>query len=880
MTPILAFIFLYAGLGAVSDEAAAVAEAARQLHAVRLSELVAIDGQLNEAVWTSAPAATAFKQRDPNEGAAPSERTEVRLAYDDDALYVAARMHDSQPKGIVARLGRRDAWLQADAFVVYLDGYHDRRSGLFFSVNAAGTLRDGTLYNDDWDDDTWDGVWDGRARIDDDGWTVEMRIPYSQLRFKNQPDLVFGINCRRFQARTKEDSYLAIRPKKENGFVSRFPELHGITGISPPGRISITPYATTRGTLTTHDPANPFSDGSEFAPALGADAKIGIGSGLTVDATVNPDFGQVEVDPAVVNLSDVETFFDEKRPFFVEGSNLFNFGYGGASNFIGFNFPNPDFFYSRRIGRAPEGGLQDYDYLSAPSGTTILGAPKVSGKVADHWNVATLHSFTQREFAEASAGGTVTRTEIEPAAYYGVARAQRELPDNCYGIGFVGTYARRSFADPRLRDDVNAASLTGGLDGWAFLGASKSWVLTGWTGASQVKGNAARLTALQEGPQHYFQRPDATHVELDENATALSGWAGRFALNKEKGNVQFNVAYGFITPGFDTNDLGFLWRADVKNGHLWGAYRWTEPGRFARSASVEAGVFRSTDFEGNRTWDGVFVFTGLQFLNYHRLQAFAAYNPDTLNPRLTRGGPLTLNPHGLEWDVSMRSDDRRSFWARAGAHGTDYAAQADWSRSVFVGCEWRPGSNISVSLEPRFDMTRTAAQYIDTFEDPLAVDTYGHRYVFARLEQETFSAGIRLNWTFSPRLSLQLYAQPLVASGAYADFGELARPRSYDFQRYVDISLSHGSYAADPDGAGPAPAVAFDNPDFNFHSLRGNAVLRWEFRPGSTAYFVWTQSRVDEEPTGGFQLGRSFGRLLAADADNIFLVKVAYRFGK
>ena len=247
MTPILTFIFLYAGLGAVSDEAAAVAEAARQLHAVRLSELVAVDGQLKEAVWTSAPAATAFKQRDPNEGAAPSERTEVRLAYDDDALYVAARMHDSQPRVIVARLGRRDAWLQADAFVVYLDGYHDRRSGLFFSVNAAGTLRDGTLYNDDWDDDTWDGVWEGRARIDDDGWTVEMRIPYSQLRFKNQPDLVFGINCRRFQARTKEDSYLAIRPKKESGFVSRFPELHGITGISPPRRISITPYATTRG---------------------------------------------------------------------------------------------------------------------------------------------------------------------------------------------------------------------------------------------------------------------------------------------------------------------------------------------------------------------------------------------------------------------------------------------------------------------------------------------------------------------------------------------------------------------------------------------------------------------------------------------------------
>ncbi len=881
MTPILTSILLfYVALGAAPDEAAAAAEAARQLHAVRLTEPVAVDGQLSEAVWQSAPAATTFTQREPNEGSEPSEKTEVRLAYDDNALYVAARMHDSQPKAIVARLGRRDAWLQADAFTLYLDGYHDGRSGLYFSVNAAGTLVDGTLYNDDWDEDTWDGVWEGRARIDDGGWSVEMRIPYSQLRFKTQPDLVFGVNCRRFQARTKEDSYLAIRPKKENGFVSRFPELRGIAGITPPRRISITPYATGKSSFTPHDPANPFTDGSEHAPALGADAKIGVGTGLTVDATVNPDFGQVEVDPAVVNLSDVETFFDEKRPFFVEGSSLFNFGYGGASNFFGFNFPNPNFFYSRRIGRAPQGSLPDYDYLDTPSGTTILGAAKITGKLADHWNIATLHSFTQREFADLASGGTVSHTEVEPAAYYGVARVQRELPDNRYGVGLISTYAHRSFDDPRLRDDVNAAALTGGIDGWAFLGAKKTWVVTGWTGASQVRGNTTRLTAVQEGAQHYFQRPDATHVELDPNATSLSGWAGRFALNKEKGNVLFNAAYGFVTPGFDTSDLGFLFRADTKNGHVWSAYRWTTPGRLARSASLEAALFRSKDYQGNTTWQGVFLFNHLQFLNYWSVDSFVAYNPDTQNPRLTRGGPLAKNPHGLEWDATLRSDDRRNFWVRLATHGADYAQASDWYRSGLIALEWRPGSNLNLSLEPRYEVARTGAQYIDTFEDPLASDTYGHRYVFARLEQKTLSAAIRLNWTFSPRLSLQLYAQPLLASGAYTDFGELARPRSYDFHRYAAIGLSGDSYTADPDAAGPAPAVAFDNPDFNFHSLRGNAVLRWEFRPGSTAYFVWTQNRVDEEATGEFQLGHSVNRLLQAEADNIFLVKVAYRFGK
>lgn len=853
--------------------------AAVPLEAVRLREPVTIDGALDEPVWQTAPAASGFTQRDPEEGAAATEATDVRFAYDDDALYVAARLHDSQPKQIVARLGRRDSWLEADAFVLFVDGYHDRRSGLFFSVNAAGTLRDGTLYNDDWDDDTWDGVWEGRARIDGLGWTVEMRIPYSQLRFREQADLVWGVNCRRFQARTKEDSYLVVRPKKESGFVSRFADLGGIRGITPPRRISITPYVTGKASFIPGDPDDPFADGSELAPALGADAKIGVGTGLTLDVTANPDFGQVEVDPAVVNLSDVETFFDEKRPFFVEGSSLFNFGFGGASNYFGFNFPTPSLFYSRRIGRSPQGLPDDYDFASSPSGTTILGAAKLTGKLAGQWNVATLHAVTQREFGDVSTDGATTRLEVEPAAYYGVARVQREFPDNRYGLGFIGTLVDRSFRDARLRDALNDRAFTSGVDGWAFLGSGKKWVVTGWTGVSQVTGSAARLSDLQENPQHYFQRPDATHVEVDRGATSLSGWAGRFTVNKEKGNVLFNAAYGFVTPGFDSNDLGFLFRADVKNGHVWSSYRWTKPGRLARAANIDGALFRSEDYQGNTTWQGAFLFGRVQFLNYWALEGFTAYNPETQNPRLTRGGPLAQNPHGVEWDATLRSDDRRTFFVSLASHGTDYAKQSDWYRSGSVALTWRPGASVNLSLEPRYEVARTAAQYIDTFDDALAAETYGHRYVFARLEQKTFSAALRLNWTFSPRLSLQLYLQPLLASGKYRDFGELARPRSYDFRRYADVSRADDVYTADPDGAGPAPSLSYDDPNFDFHSLRGNAVLRWEFRPGSTAYFVWTQNRVDEDTLGELRLGRSFGRLFHAQADNVLLVKLAYRFG-
>jgi hypothetical protein len=341
---------------------------------------------------------------------------------------------------------------------------------------------------------------------------------------------------------------------------------------------------------------------------------VGLGTSLTLDATVNPDFGQVEVDPAVVNLSDVETFYSEKRPFFIEGSSLFRFGQGGASNYISFNWPGPDFFYSRRIGRAPGGSLPEADFADAPTGTSILGAAKLTGKAGEHWNLGTLHALTARESADLSSGGRRSRAEVEPAAYYGLLRLQREYPDNRHGIGFLATSVRRSFDDQRLRDEMNAEAYALGVDGWTFLDAKKTWVATGWAGMSHVRGSQAQIVALQQSPRHYFQRPDADRLRFDPRATSLTGFASRVALNKEKGNVLFNAGFGFIDPSFDVNDMGFVWRSDLVNTHLWTGYRWTDPGRFTRSASLEAAAFRSYDFDGNKTWDGYFALAAAQFL--------------------------------------------------------------------------------------------------------------------------------------------------------------------------------------------------------------------------------------------------------------------------
>ena len=367
-------------------DASPTAALVQQVRAVRATTPVVIDGVLSDAIWRTAVRISGFRQRDPNEGLAPSESTAVYVAYDDAALYVGARLYDDHADSIVARLGRRDAGTNSDRLTVYVDSYHDRRSGFYFGVNAAGTLNDGTLYNDDWNDDSWDGVWEAKVSRDASGWTAEVRIPYSQLRFLRQSQYVWGINFRREIARKNEVDYIVYTPKNGSGFVSRFVDLVGIEQITPPRRIELLPYVTSRAEFSPHGAGDPFNDGSRLTPGLGADAKIGLGSNLTLNATVNPDFGQVEVDPAVVNLSDAETYFSEKRPFFVEGSSTFSFGQGGQRNNWGFNWPGPTYFYSRRIGRSLSVGAPPGGFADGPAGAHILGALKLTGKVAGSWN--------------------------------------------------------------------------------------------------------------------------------------------------------------------------------------------------------------------------------------------------------------------------------------------------------------------------------------------------------------------------------------------------------------------------------------------------------------------------------------------------------------
>lgn len=845
------------------------------IQAIRSTEPVTIDGVLTESVWKR-PGFTAFKQRDPNQGEPATETTEVWVAYDDEALYVAARLYDSAPDSIMKVLGRRDAFVTADWFTFFVDPYHDRRTGFFFSISAAGTKSDGTMYNDDWDDSSWDGVWEGEVTIDPEGWIAELRIPYSQLRFHQLEKYVWGVNFKREIGRKNERSYVSYVPRNESGFVSRFVDLVGIDNVVPPQQIEILPYLNTRAEYLQHQANDPFNSGSRYLPGVGADMRVGLGSNLTLNATVNPDFGQVEVDPAVVNLSDVETFFQEKRPFFIEGSSTFEFGFGGSNNYWGFNWSHPNLFYSRRIGRSPQGGLPAYDYVDLPVGTHILGAAKVTGRVGEGWNIGTIHATTKREFATIDRAGERSSIEVEPLTYYGVARAQKEFNNGRQALGFISGLTTRSFDDNRLRDQMNSDALVGGIDGWVFLDTNKTYVLTGWTSFSHVQGTPARMIALQRNSSHYFQRPDATYLRVDSTATSLTGFAGRLMLNKQKGQMILNAAIGFVDPNMETNDLGFLGRTDIVNAHVVTGYNWRDPTDYYRSVSLRFATFGNLDFEGNKIWHGYFHNGYVELLNYYSFYWGAAYNPATISNRRTRGGPLTATPPGRELWIGVDSDSRKSlvlsFWV------SSYARKDEPSVYVESSLQWKPAPNLTLSVGPSYSTSRNFAQWVGAFDDVTATETYGRRYVFATLDQTSLSANIRLNWTFTPALSLQLFLQPLISSGEYYDFKELARPRTYDFRIYgtEGSTFDPATHTADPDGPGPAPAIQTGNPDFNFKSLRGNAVLRWEYRPGSTLYLVWTQSRSDFENTGEFRFNSSMNRLWDAKPDNILMLKFTY----
>ncbi len=862
------------------------AKSARTITAVRASEKVILDGVLNDRVWEAALPATEFTQRDPDEGKPATERTELRVAYDDFNIYFGVRLFDTEPQKIVRQLSRRDNYADADTFTIQISPYHDRLTGAVFEVSAAGVQRDAIVSNDVFTDYSWEGVWESSVQVDELGWCLEIRVPFSQLRFPRAERQVWGINAARFIHRKNESVWLQLVPKTENGLASRMDDLAGIDGIEAHKHLDLMPYVVGRSEFVEPSSRNnPFNDGSRFFGSTGLDIKYGISSNFTLDATVNPDFGQVEVDPAVVNLSAFETFFPEKRPFFLEGANIFNnFGRGGSNNFWGFNRQEPNLFYSRRIGRPPQRTAEG-DFVDSPTATTILGAGKLTGKTRSSWTFGLVEAVTGREYAKTLQADQRFRVEVEPLTNYFVGRVLKEK--NRGGFGFLATGVQRDLSLPALRDLLPGRAYVAGGDGYFYLDSDKEWVVTGKLAGSWMKGNAAAIDNLERSSQHYFQRPDARHVRLHPGATSMQGWTGSVNLNRQRGNVTFNASLWGTSPGFESNDVGFQTGGDIAGTHAVVLYRKPSPDRWTRSRYAWAAKWTTWNFarqiQGNG-WNGEAGFTTMSYWSFW---FNGGGNWPGQDDRLTRGGPAAIGLAGGFLNLGGYSDSRKKISLNY-YYGQGSNRAGGWNKQGNVGMNLKPSSSFTISTGPSVNRSRGIAQYVQSVTDTTAVHTYGNRYVFADIDQFQVSMTTRVNWTLSPRMSLQVFAQPLISVGDYWDFKEFARPKTFSFSRFgYDIGSISASanaspgekrkYTVDPDGDGPGLPFTFDDPDFNLKSLRINAIFRWEWKLGSTLYFVWTENREDKSNPGQFST-QDIGRLFTAHANDIFLVRLAYWF--
>jgi hypothetical protein len=818
------------------------------LRAVRASAPLTIDGDLSDAAWQSAPEFTDFTQHDPEDGKPPTMRTSIRIVYDDDAIYFGARVEDPQPP--TAMLVRRDAFTQSDFLSFNVDPQLDRLSGNAFTISPANVQVDTVLYNDIAEDGTWDGVWSSATKIFGGGWSAELRIPYSQLRFPDKPSHVWGLNVTRRTVRNNELVRIVNTRKGETGFVSHFADIVGLDGIRRGRSLELVPYAVARSDIRTRgDRTDPLLDPRDHRADGGLDWKVALTSRLTLTGTINPDFGQVEVDPAVVNLSEFETFYPEKRPFFTEGLNHFRFGDTPAPTHVNFYFP-PSLFYTRRIGRAPQ-STPDAQFVLAPAETTILGAAKVTGSLPGGWGIGVLDALTDTERARFVDDDESGREHVEPMTNYFVGRATKQI-GSASRVGVMLTSVNRRLADEL--SSLRESALSAGVDAYTSF-RDKSWILETAILGSHVRGSAEAIELTQRSSSRYYQRPDANHIELDPFRSALSGWAGKVMMSKATGIWRPNLSIQANSPGFETNDAGFMQRTDIVSTNAFMEYNNQNPTKRFRGRTTWMGAWVNQNFDGDTLDRGVFVDAFGTFANYWDYRASLFVAGSALSDRLTRGGPLVRTPGNWSSDLSLSTDDRKKFFLNFSGHWE--ASRDDSSyRTVSVAFNVRPAANLQLSVTPSFTRSYDYAQFVTAFDDKSATATFGRRYVFAELDQRSFELATRADWTFSTRLSFQLYVQPFIAAGEYHDHHALVAARTRDFERY--------------------PAGAAFDPDFNFRSVRGSAVARWEFRPGSALYVVWNENRADVVPIGDFRLNRDLRAIPNAPSHDVFLVKVSY----
>lgn len=822
-----------------------------------------LDGRLDDPAWQRARPASGFVQLEPVEGEPAPEDTEVRFLYTDDALYIGARMRSRDPLGLRTLVARRDTDVPSEQLVISLDTHQNRTTAYTFAITPGG-IRTDYFHSSDRRgsrDYSFDPVWEVETAVDSAGWTAEIRIPFTQLRFNAGDEQVWGVNMTRAVPHRNEETFWVLVRRNEQGWSSRMGTLLGIHGIRPSRRVELLPYVAVEGNRAGElDPVDPFTSQLDGAGRMGADLKLGLGPALTLDATINPDFGQVEADPAEVNLTAFETFFSERRPFFTEGSNLF----GGRGT-----------FYSRRIGSRPPGSA-GAPYAEAIDNSTILGAAKVTGRTSGGFSLGALGAATAREQVRtydpsADAFGDAT---IAPFTMYGIVTGQQEFGRDRSTIKASVTAVERDLEQGgQLASVLTRRAWTGLIDGrWRWAGGR--YDASAYVVATRVEGDSAAMLRLQRSSTRYFQRPDATHLTLDPSRTGLTGLSAGMNHSKMGGNWLWDIDVGYEGPSLEQNDLGTLSSTDDIDIASNIRYRQTEPGALFHTWSF--GVFGGSGW--NTAWDRSYshtgFFSGVTWKNFWTTDVEFIVNSRAQSDRQTRGGPLMGTPLAYAGFIGLANAGGASTRWSIGAFGRtdELDGYEGWLRGSL---SFRPGTRWELSFRPRYERSRTARQYVGTRSGGSAA-TFGGRYVFAEVERSEVVAQLRANFAVTPDFTIEAYVEPFASSGDYAAFGELEAARSQDLRTYgtdgTTITRDASGQYTVTDGA---QTFGFGDPDFNIRSFRSNVVLRWEWRPGSTAYLVWQQNRFEGRPlaTAG---PRGLLEAFSAPGDQFLAVKISY----
>ncbi|MCP4459501.1 MAG: carbohydrate binding family 9 domain-containing protein [Cytophagales bacterium] len=825
---------------------------------------IIIDGKLDDEAWGAVEWGGDFVGHRPEFNVEPSQETAFKILYDDKYLYVGVRAFDTEPEKIVERMSRRDGF-DGDFVEINIDSYNDKRTAFSFTASVSGVKGDEYISNNgnNWDS-TWDPIWYLKTSIDDQGWIAEFKIPLSQLRFANKDHHTWGIQfTRRFFRKEERSTWQKVDPNAP-GWVHLFGELNGISGIESQKQLEIQPYVVGSTSRFPSEEGNPYRDGTNSDANIGLDAKIGITSDITLDLTVNPDFGQVNADPSQVNLSAFQLFFREQRPFFLEGANVLSFGTSNGQT---------NLFYSRRIGARPSGYPDsDDEYVDSPNNTRILGAAKITGKNSKGFSWGFLESVTNKERADVTNDGQERKEIIEPLTNYSVARVQQDLNGGKTVFGAIATNVSRFNNNKNGLEFLHDNAQTAGVDlTHNFKGRKYGFDFK--YGLSRVNGSQGAIYDNQTSSVRFFQRPDNDYKSVDSTRTSLAGTFGTFSFGKKSGNWNWEAGTNYKSPELDLNDIGFMQQTDNWNHWVWSQYKVNKPVGIFRSQRYNMYTERNFDFGGVSTGGGTNFNSNFEFKNFWNFGAgFWAGTERSSNSAL-RGGPSMILPGNFNfwyWLGTNSQKKVRVSWNQWYNWGNDDSRK---SSGISLGLTIRPTDALSVRLSPQINLNENAVQYI--------AESNG-TYLLGRIRQTTYSMSMRVNYNLTPNLTLEFWGQPFISSGEYSEFKRVSSPNASQFEdRFVEVqdswvTFADDYYEIDEDGGGVD--YSFDNPDFNVVQFRSNFVVRWEYTPGSTLFLVWANngSYFDQSNKNGFgNLRSELGNLKGT---NTFLIKYTYRF--